>query len=104
MIDARHGPAASAHNFHRGGSLAHYDVETRQSIDVLVDEIDAVAVTEVWDAALSTTWQGPPVWLHGDVAPTNLLVKGGRLRYGAPCSNRVMIAHQKGRPRTANAA
>lgn len=80
MIDARHGPAASAHNFHRGGSLAHYDVETCQSIDVLVDEIDAVAVTEVWDAALSTTWQGPPLWLHGDVAPTNLLVKGGRLR------------------------
>ncbi len=78
-IDARNGPVAGPHNFHRGGSLTVYDSETRWSISVLADEIDVAAVTEVWDAALATSWQGLPVWVHGDVAETNLLVKEGRL-------------------------
>ena len=30
-------------------------------------------------AALAATWQGPPVWVHGDVASGNLLVRDGRL-------------------------
>jgi aminoglycoside phosphotransferase (APT) family kinase protein len=29
--------------------------------------------------AATATWQGPPVWFHGDVAAENLLVEGGRL-------------------------
>jgi aminoglycoside phosphotransferase (APT) family kinase protein len=78
-IDARSGPIAGAHNFHRGGSLAVYDTETRQSVTMLADEIDIAAVMEVWDMALQTSWQGPPVWVHGDVAESNLLVKDGRL-------------------------
>jgi aminoglycoside phosphotransferase (APT) family kinase protein len=78
-IDARNGPVAGSHNFHRGGSLTVYDTEIRQSIGVLADEIDIATVTEVWDAALAAPWQGPAVWVHGDVAETNLLVKEGRL-------------------------
>jgi aminoglycoside phosphotransferase (APT) family kinase protein len=45
-IDASEGPAAGAHNFHRGGSLTVYDTETRQAIVKLVGEIDAAAVTQ----------------------------------------------------------
>jgi aminoglycoside phosphotransferase (APT) family kinase protein len=78
-IDASGGPVAGAHNFHRGGPLTVYDSETRQSIGMLADEVDVAAVTEVWDTALATSWRGPPVWVHGDVAETNLLVKDGRL-------------------------
>ena len=78
-IDASNGPAAGPHNFHRGGSLSVYDGETRRSIGTLAGAIDVTAVTEVWDSALETSWQGPPVWVHGDVAATNLLVRGGRL-------------------------
>jgi aminoglycoside phosphotransferase (APT) family kinase protein len=78
-IDARDGPVAGAHNFHRGGSLMVYDTETRQSIAKLADMIDVSLVTEVWETALTTSWQGPPVWVHGDIAETNLLVKEGRL-------------------------
>ena len=33
----------------------------------------------MWEAALKATWHGSPVWFHGDVAATNLLVKNGRL-------------------------
>src|SRR5262245_18978473 len=78
-IDARNGPVAGTHNFHRGGSLTVYDAEARQSIGMLADEIDVATVTEIWETALATTWHGPPVGVHGDVAETNLLVKEGRL-------------------------
>jgi aminoglycoside phosphotransferase (APT) family kinase protein len=78
-IDASNGPAAGAHNFHRGGLLTVYDAEARDAIDTLRDEIDAAAVTEVWDKALTTSWRGPPVWVHGDVAASNLLVNDRRL-------------------------
>src|SRR6266705_1887629 len=78
-IGARNGPVAGPHNFHRGGSLAVYDTEARQSIEMLANEIDATAATAIWDAALSTSWQGAPVWVHGDMAESNLLVKKGVL-------------------------
>lgn len=78
-IDTRHGPAAGPHNFHRGGLLSIYDAETRQSIRTLAGEIDVTAVTDVWDTALETSWQGPSAWVHGDMAATNLLVKSGLL-------------------------
>jgi aminoglycoside phosphotransferase (APT) family kinase protein len=78
-IDAHNGPVAGVHNFHRGGSLSVYDTEARQSIDILANEIDVAAVTEVWNTALATSWQGPPAWVHGDVAAGNLLVNDRRL-------------------------
>jgi aminoglycoside phosphotransferase (APT) family kinase protein len=78
-IDATNGPLAGAHNFFRGGPLMTYDAETRATIQELAGEVDKNAATRVWDAALETTWRGAPVWIHGDVAPGNLLVRDGRL-------------------------
>ncbi len=59
--------------------LITYDVETRLAIKILSDEIDVNAVTEVWDKALASTWCGPPIWFHGDVAIGNLLTEKGQL-------------------------
>lgn len=78
-IDAREGPPAGPHSFFRGGQLAVYDAETRRCLQALEGRIDATAATEVWEAALAAPWQGPSVWVHGDVAPGNLLVEDGRL-------------------------
>jgi aminoglycoside phosphotransferase (APT) family kinase protein len=78
-IDATDGPPAGEHNFFRGGPLMIYDAETRETIQELAGEVDADAATRVWDAALETTGQGAPVWVHGDVAVGNLLIKTGRL-------------------------
>ncbi len=78
-IDPSGGPPPGPHNFFRGGPLEVYDAETRVTIATLGDRIDAGALTEVWEAALAATWQGPPVWVHGDVAAGNLLVSRGRL-------------------------
>ena len=78
-IDPAGGPPPGPHNFYRGGPLTVYDDQTRQAIAALGSEIDADAASTVWEAALNAIWRGSPVWVHGDVAVGNLLVKGGRL-------------------------
>lgn len=78
-VDATGGPTAGAHSFHRGAPPAFYDDETRRSLDVLEGRIDTDLASAVWDAALGSTFEGPPVWFHGDVASGNLLVRDGRL-------------------------
>jgi aminoglycoside phosphotransferase (APT) family kinase protein len=78
-IDADGGPAAGEHSFWRGGPLSRYDEETRKAIADLGTAIDAKAATSVWEAALGAPYTKDPVWVHGDVAPGNLLVRHGRL-------------------------
>jgi aminoglycoside phosphotransferase (APT) family kinase protein len=78
-IDPAGGPLPGKHNFFRGGPLTTYDGEAREALLVLEGEIDIGAATEVWEAALATTWHGPAVWIHGDIAASNLLVVDGRL-------------------------
>jgi aminoglycoside phosphotransferase (APT) family kinase protein len=78
-IDPAAGPAPGPHNFYRGGPLATYDAEARQAIVALKSKIDVHAATAAWEAALATTWQRSPVWIHGDVSAGNLLVQWGRL-------------------------
>ena len=78
-VDASGGPAAGPHSFWRGGPLSIYEFETRQAIETFGDRIDAAACAEVMDAALATTWDREPVWVHGDIVPDNLLVRDGQL-------------------------
>ena len=78
-IDTTGGPAPGPHNFYRGGSLANYDTETRQAIKTLHNKIDANAAITLWETALTTSWNRPPVWVHGDISASNLLVHEGRL-------------------------
>jgi aminoglycoside phosphotransferase (APT) family kinase protein len=80
-VDTTDGPAAGAHSFFRGSALGVYDADARQAIDTLGDDIDADAVTSLWESALATSWPRPPVWVHGDVAASNLLADdAGALR------------------------
>jgi len=78
-IDASDGPPAGEHNFFRGGPLATYDQDTRQLIRQCEGDVDAGAAAMVWDAALASSWELPPVWVHGDVTGSNLLVADGAL-------------------------
>ncbi|MFB9345867.1 aminoglycoside phosphotransferase family protein [Streptomyces heliomycini] len=69
---------------HRGGPVASLDAETRAAIEELrgipQEGVDCEAATAVWEEALRAPgWDGPPVWLHADLMPGNLLVDGGRL-------------------------
>jgi len=78
-IDASRGIPAGVQNFHRGGNLAVYDGDTRSIIETLSDPYDQKLLTEIWELSLATRYQSAPLWLHGDVAVGNLLVRDGRL-------------------------
>jgi aminoglycoside phosphotransferase (APT) family kinase protein len=73
-IDASDGPAAGAHSHGRGGPVARWDGQTRDAIAAVDDRIDAQAAIAAWDRALHAEFTGSPVWVHGDVVATNLLV------------------------------
>lgn len=78
-IDASDSMPAGAHNFFRGGDLAVYEAEARSALAGLGEPLDQPLLTEILDLALSSRWQHAPVWVHGDIAWGNLLVRDGRL-------------------------
>jgi aminoglycoside phosphotransferase (APT) family kinase protein len=79
-IDASDGPPPGEHNFFRGEPLAARDHAMRVGTATLAGALDADAVTAMWDDALAAPgWEGPPVWIHGDLDARNLLVQDGRL-------------------------
>jgi aminoglycoside phosphotransferase (APT) family kinase protein/putative intracellular protease/amidase len=110
-IDPTGGPSAGPHNFYRGGPLTTYDEQSRQAMTALKDRIDADAATKVWETALASEWHGPPKWVHGDIAASNLLVNAGRLSavidFGqlgvgdVACDVAIAWAHFEGRSRDA---
>ncbi|SCL16005.1 Predicted kinase, aminoglycoside phosphotransferase (APT) family [Micromonospora rhizosphaerae] len=64
----------------RGGPLAEFDEGVRRSVRQLGDRIDGEATLRSWRESLEApAWDGPEVWVHGDLLPGNLLVVDGRL-------------------------
>jgi aminoglycoside phosphotransferase (APT) family kinase protein len=64
----------------RGQSLLRVDEVTRATIRGLGKDIDGNRAMQVWQSALDAQpWPGPPVWVHGDLLPGNVLVHDGRL-------------------------
>jgi aminoglycoside phosphotransferase (APT) family kinase protein len=75
LIDSAGGPPAR-----RGVPLEVQDERAREALVALRGEIDTDAATAAWEEALEAPpWSGGPVWVHGDLLPGNLLVRGGRL-------------------------
>ncbi len=64
----------------RDTPLVERDHDARSAIKSLRGDVDTYAVTAAWEVSLEApAWDGAPVWTHGDLLPTNLLVQGGRL-------------------------
>lgn len=78
-IDTTNGPLAGLHSFYRGGTLATYDLETRQAIAALKNKIDVKTISDIWQLALSSVWQKKAVWVHGDISTGNLLLQNRKL-------------------------
>ena len=79
-IDTAGGPPPGRHNYSRGVPLAQRDASTRAAIASLDGMVDVEGVTAVWEAALEAPeWHDAPVWIHGDLLPSNMLVQAGRL-------------------------
>jgi aminoglycoside phosphotransferase (APT) family kinase protein len=79
-VDASGGPPPGATNFYRGAPLVQRDPYVRRALLALTDDVDVAAAARVWDAALAAApWDGSPTWIHGDLAPGNVLVRDGRV-------------------------
>lgn len=74
-VDLPNGPLSS-----RGVPLENKDDKTRKALKELEGVIDVQAVTSLWEVALkSPKWIKPPVWIHSDLSPGNLLMRNDRL-------------------------
>lgn len=72
-------PRPSDANFHRGGALANYTDETHSALKAVGREIDFDTACAIWARAIETQWTQDAAWVHGDIAPGNLLTSQGRL-------------------------
>lgn len=82
FLASLHRPAANDApvNPYRGVPLANRDERLRMDLEELGDAVDRAKVLAAWNHLRRTpVWSGPPLWLHGDVHPLNLLVRNGRL-------------------------
>jgi aminoglycoside phosphotransferase (APT) family kinase protein len=65
---------------HRGDSLALFDRSVRDALHAARELIDERSLLRVWELAVAASeHSGPPLWVHGDLLPANVLLRNGRL-------------------------
>lgn len=82
FVCALHQPAPDGApiNPYRGVPLADRAPMVQSRALQLNDVVNRAAILEAWDDVVQTpSWSGPPLWIHGDLHPGNLLVDGGQL-------------------------
>ena len=73
-------PADAPANPFRGVPLGERAGSFAANLALLGGQADRDAVLRGWDAALAAPgYDGPPVWLHGDLHPANILVNDGQV-------------------------
>jgi len=72
-------PDAPANRF-RGIPLAGRRANDLRNLAALEGQVDRGAALRLHEDALAArVWDGPPVWLHGDLHPANILVSDGKV-------------------------
>lgn len=82
FLAALHTPAPpdAPANPYRGVPLPDRAQATQGRIEQMSEAIDGPAVQRCWEELAATSpWTGPPLWLHGDLHPLNVLVRDGRV-------------------------
>jgi len=78
-VNVCNAPPAGTHSFYRGGDLGIYHIETEFTLSLLKEHLPVNLLKAIWFEAMETKWNKPPVWLHGDFAPGNIILNNGRL-------------------------
>lgn len=78
-IQTVEGPAPGSHNFWRGDHLSVYDKGAREQLGKFSGIVDADKAINLWEQACKTKWEQAPVWVHGDIAIGNMLIKNNKL-------------------------
>ena len=76
--DTTDAPAPGPHSAFRGCPVSVWDDEMKDLVR-RVDGRERDFAEGLWRDALAAEFTGAPVWFHGDVAVSNLLVRDGRL-------------------------
>ena len=83
FLNALHAPAGpdAPVNRVRGIPLAGRDATVRDNLAMLTGtDVDIEAVRRLWETAKAApVYDGPELWLHGDLHPANILVDHGEL-------------------------
>lgn len=82
FLRALHQPAPrdAPHNPLRGVPLAHRSGQMEERLELVGGLVRTASVRRVWQAALDAPrFEGQPVWIHGDLHPSNLIVRSGSL-------------------------
>jgi aminoglycoside phosphotransferase (APT) family kinase protein len=73
-------PAEAPENLVRGVALRRRADAVNQRLASLGHTVDESIVRLLWEHLSSAPeWDGPPLWLHGDLHPSNMLTLDGRL-------------------------
>ncbi|MBP9792270.1 MAG: phosphotransferase [Rickettsiales bacterium] len=78
-IDITDAPLPGLHNYWRGEHISVYENGALRYFVQLEGLIDSEQVLSIWKKAVITKWQNSPLWIHGDLASSNILVKDGKL-------------------------
>jgi aminoglycoside phosphotransferase (APT) family kinase protein len=69
VLDATGAPPS-----YRSWPLAREDAAVRENL-ARIHEVETAGLLTLWGQALAAaSWTGPPVWVHGDLLPANVLV------------------------------
>ena len=88
-LDAADSPRPGPGTFGRGDGLAPRDETVREALAILRDQGGPYAeeAAAAWrDSLAAAAYDGPPVWLHGDLLPGNLLVRDGAITAVIDCA------------------
>ena len=73
-------PPEAPHNAWRSIPLDARTERLHEHLDQLRDSVYRERVLAVWDRLVVTPrWPGPPLWIHADLHPGNLLIRDGEL-------------------------
>jgi aminoglycoside phosphotransferase (APT) family kinase protein len=73
-------PADAPENPVRGVALRRRADAVDQRLSSFEGVVDVPVVRGLWDRLSATAaWDGPPIWLHGDLHPSNMLTLDGEL-------------------------
>jgi aminoglycoside phosphotransferase (APT) family kinase protein len=73
-------PAGAPVSPDRGVGLERHDAGFSEGLKLIGSDSIASAARRTWELAVAApAWTGPPVWLHGDLHPANVVVADGTL-------------------------
>lgn len=79
-IDPTGGPLPGPENFWRGEPLKARNDATLAAFEQIANELSLPLMTRAWKKALAAPrYEGPGCWIHGDLAPGNVIVADNRV-------------------------